>query len=116
VHNDVERLFLNFIGLFYRGFLHTHLFRRNEKTLIEGGRRNLVFKANLKQLFALLWTLISIVISLIVVLSLGYFPYFILSWQTMVMLFFAVFLVMTLPIYLLIALWHIVSEKAESES
>lgn len=76
----------------------------------------MVVKANLKQLLALLWTLVSMVISLIVVLSLGYFPYFVLSWQTVTILFFAVFLVMTLPIYLLIALWHILSEETESES
>ncbi len=76
---------------------------------------SLVLKVNTKQLLALLWTLVSVVVSLIVVLSLGYFPYFTLTWQTAIMLFFAVFLVMTLPIYLLIAVWHILSEKVESE-
>jgi hypothetical protein len=82
---------------------------------LERGRSSLVFKANSKQLLALLWTLVSVVVSLIVVLSLGYFPYFTLTWQTATILFFAVFLVMTLPIYLLLAVWHMLSEKVESE-
>ncbi|MFP3984880.1 MAG: hypothetical protein ACLFU9_02795 [Candidatus Bathyarchaeia archaeon] len=73
------------------------------------------FTANLKQMVAMIWTIIAIVVSLIVVLSLGYFPYFVLGWQTVTILFFAVFLVMTLPIYLLIALWHILADEAETE-
>lgn len=74
-----------------------------------------VLKINVKQILALIWTIIAIVIALIVVLGMGYPPFFIVSWQTMVGLFFAVFLVATLPIYLLIILWHIVSEKIEEE-
>ncbi len=79
-----------------------------------GEVKRLVFTANAKQMIALIWTMISVVVSLIVVLTFGYYPYFPIQWQSAAILFFAVFLVMTLPIYLLIALWHIVSERVET--
>jgi len=59
--------------------------------------------------------MIAIVISLIVVLTLEYPQHFGPEWQTMTILFFAAFLVITLPIYLLIALWHMVTEQPEEE-
>jgi hypothetical protein len=76
---------------------------------------------NTKQGIAIVWTLIAIVLSLIVVLAMG-LPYQILGvtsyssapWWLMIAAFFAVLLVITLPVYLLIALWGIVS-KSENE-
>ena len=73
---------------------------------------------NAKQVIALVWTLVAIVLSLIVVLamdlpssgsSLSSAP-----WWLMIAVFFAVFLVITLPIYLLIALWGITT-RSENE-
>jgi hypothetical protein len=76
---------------------------------------------NLKQAFALVWTLIAIVLSLIVVLAMGW-PYSVygvryypgVPWWMTIAAFFAVLLVITLPAYLLIALWGIAS-KSEAE-
>ena len=71
---------------------------------------------NAKQVIALIWTIIAFVISLIITLALG-IPSFGLSgtlfapWQWLVALFFGLFLVITVPVYLLIALWHIVSKS-----
>lgn len=71
---------------------------------------------NAKQVIALIWTIIAFVISLIITLALG-IPTFGLSsglfapWQWLVALFFGLFLVITVPVYLLIALWHIVSRS-----
>lgn len=77
---------------------------------------------NAKQAIAIVWTLIAIVLSLIVVLAMG-FPYSVygggayysgVPWWAMIAAFFAVLLVITLPVYLLIALWSILS-KSENE-
>jgi len=76
---------------------------------------------NAKQAIAAIWTLIAIVLSLIVVLAMG-LPYSILGseivsavpWWLMIAAFFGVFLVITLPVYLLIALWGIAT-KYENE-
>jgi len=71
---------------------------------------------NAKQIIALVWTIIAFVISLIITLALG-IPSFGLGgtlfapWQWLVALFFGLFLVITVPVYLLIALWHIVSKS-----
>ena len=70
---------------------------------------------NAKQIIAVVWTIIAFVISLIIVLALGYPTYGTYSvfggpWQYLVALFFGLFLVITVPVYLLIALWHIVSK------
>ncbi|MGA3192841.1 MAG: hypothetical protein ABSD73_10080 [Candidatus Bathyarchaeia archaeon] len=70
---------------------------------------------NAKQIIAVIWTIIAFVISLVIVLALG-FPaagtsnVFGGPWQYLVALFFGLFLVITVPVYLLIALWHIVSK------
>jgi uncharacterized membrane protein len=71
---------------------------------------------NAKQIIAVIWTIIAVVISLIIVLALGYptsgnYSIFGGPWQYLVALFFGLFLVITVPVYLLIALWHIVSER-----
>ena len=70
---------------------------------------------NAKQIIAVVWTIIAFVISLIIVLALGYptsgmYGVFGGPWQYLVALFFGLFLVITVPVYLLIALWHIVSK------
>jgi hypothetical protein len=70
----------------------------------------LEFSINSKQAIAGIWTLISVVISFIVVLALGY-PSYYGSWQLSVGLFFALLLVMVLPAYLLIALWQILAKE-----
>jgi hypothetical protein len=68
---------------------------------------------NIKQASALVWTLIAVALSLIVVLAMG-FDYSMMPWWVIIAAFFAVFLVITLPVYLLIALWSIVA-KPEAE-
>jgi hypothetical protein len=70
---------------------------------------------NAKQIIAVVWTIIAFVISIIIVLALGYptsgtYSVFGGPWQYLVALFFGLFLVITVPVYLLIALWHIVSK------
>lgn len=78
---------------------------------------------NTRQVIALIWTLIAIVISLIVVFGMG-FPATALTgtifagtpWWFMIVAFFGVFLVITLPVYLLLALWGLaVRPETESE-
>jgi hypothetical protein len=76
----------------------------------------LEFSINVKQGIAIIWTIIAIIISLIVALAMGWPTYaaygsiFAAAWQWLVVLFFGLFLIMTVPVYLLIALWHIVSK------
>jgi hypothetical protein len=71
---------------------------------------------NVKQLIAMVWTLIAIVLSLIVVLTIN--PYYYgmtpTPWQLLVGLFFAFLLVITLPIYLLMALWQALAKSETS--
>jgi uncharacterized membrane protein len=80
-----------------------------------GGER-VEFSINGKQAIAIVWTIIALVVSLIIVFALGYPSYgtygsvFGGPWQWLVALFFGLFLVITVPVYLLIALWHIVSK------
>jgi len=71
---------------------------------------------NAKQVIALVWTVIAIVVSLIVVLAMGLptLGYSSPPWWLTVAAFFAVFLVITLPIYLLIAVWGMAT-KYENE-
>ena len=79
---------------------------------------------NTKQVIAVVWTLIAIVLSLIIVLGMA-FPYSIFGvgggtyyagvpWWMIIAAFFAVLLVITLPVYLLIVLWALVT-RSESE-
>ena len=78
--------------------------------------RILEITINAKQVVALVWTLIAIVLSLIIVLGMGVpgIGGTSVPWWVTVAAFFAVFLVITIPVYLLIALWSIVS-KSEGE-
>ncbi len=74
------------------------------------------FSINVKQAIAVVWTIIALIISLVIVLAIGWPTFgtvsaiFPAGWQWLVVLFFGLFLVMTIPVYLLIALWHIVSK------
>jgi uncharacterized membrane protein len=79
----------------------------------------LEFTVNVKQGIAILWTLIAIVLSLILVLTIGY-PYICpnseyvsIPWQLSVGLFFGFLLVITLPVYLFLVLWQALA-KAET--
>jgi hypothetical protein len=75
----------------------------------------LEFTINVKQAIIIIWTLISVVLSLALVLtySLPYFPCF-GSWQMLTGLFFALLLVMTLPVYILIVLLLVPSKSETS--
>jgi len=70
---------------------------------------------NSRQLIALIWTVIAIVISMVVVIGVG-LPF----WGTdstpfmMVAGFFLIWLLIILPVYLLIAIWGVAS-KPERE-
>ena len=74
------------------------------------------FSINVKQGIAIIWTIIALIISLIIVIAIGWPTFstfgsvFPAAWQWLVVLFFGLFLIMTVPVYLLIALWHIVSK------
>ena len=66
--------------------------KKKLKTFLEGKKalfigRHLPFTANMKQLLALIWTIIAIVISLIVVLTPEHYPHFSPQWQTKTILF-----------------------------
>lgn len=65
---------------------------------------------NTKQAIAILWTLFAFGLSLAIVLTLGVAT-FSSSWQLLTALFFALILVITLPVYLLLALWQITSRS-----
>jgi hypothetical protein len=74
---------------------------------------------NGKQAVLAIWTLIAIAISLIIVLGMGFpFAFFGASsgppWWLLVAAFFGVLLVITLPVFLLVAVWGMLS-KSESE-
>ncbi len=72
------------------------------------------FSINGKQALVIIWTLISLVVSLIVVLSFGYmyYPYgYFAPGLLSVALFFGILLIMTLPVYLLMALWQMLSRS-----
>jgi hypothetical protein len=71
---------------------------------------------NAKQMIAFIWTLVAVAISLIIVFAPISPYYFGLGlWQMSLLLFFVSLLLMTLPVYLLLALWHVLSEKSETD-
>jgi hypothetical protein len=67
--------------------------------------RILEITINAKQVLAVVWTMIAIVISLIVILAMWWLTP--VPWWVYIAAFFGIFLVVTLPVYLLIALWGI---------
>ena len=81
--------------------------------------RILEITINTGQAIAIIWTFIAIVLSAVIALEMG-FPSILGTYYSSVPLwltvaaFFGVFLVITLPVYLLVALWEMV-RKAENE-
>lgn len=68
---------------------------------------------NAKQVIAMVWTLFAFAVSLVVVIELGFPNAFGAGWPWWLLfaVFFGVFLVITLPVYLLLALWGIMSSR-----
>ena len=72
---------------------------------------------NGKQAIAIIWTLVAIVIALIVTLAMGVPAFdgfggiFGAPWTWLIALFFGLILVITIPVYLLLVLWHVVSRS-----
>jgi len=75
----------------------------------------LEFTINTKQMIVIIWTMISVVLSLAIVLNFG-FPYVLYydSWPVLMGLFFVFLLVMTLPIYIFIAILQVLSKSETS--
>jgi uncharacterized membrane protein len=76
--------------------------------------KKLEITVNAKQAIAFVWTFVAIAFSLIVTLATGW-PNSIIGgtapWWVMIMVFFGVFLLTTLPVYLLIVLWELVAKS-----
>jgi hypothetical protein len=109
--------------LTYRIFFYRCLFR---KTAVEGiekekqGRhltleevRLVEISINTKQAIALIWTLFAFGLSLAVALTINNFmtPGTALPWWELVAVFFGLFLIITIPVFLLLALWQITSKS-----
>ena len=72
------------------------------------------FTINGKQLIAVIWTLIAVVLSIIIVIGIGNYYSGVYSQQwVLVALFFGLVLVIILPVYLILALWQVMT-KSES--
>jgi uncharacterized membrane protein len=75
---------------------------------------------NGKQIIAVIWSLVAIVIALIVVLAMGnatfadFGGFFAAPWEWLIVLFFGLVLIITIPVYLLLALWSVVSRSDSS--
>jgi hypothetical protein len=68
---------------------------------------------NFSQIIAFIWTMIAIAISFIIVFApVSPFLTGVGAWQMGVLLFFVSILVLTLPVYLILALWHVLSERS----
>jgi hypothetical protein len=67
---------------------------------------------NAKQVIAIIWTVIAIALSLIIVTAMR-FDISSVPWYVLVALFFGILLVITLPVYLLVALWGIATKPSE---
>jgi ABC-type transport system involved in multi-copper enzyme maturation permease subunit len=75
---------------------------------------SLEFTITGKQLIAVIWTMIAVVLSIIIVIGIGNYYGGVYSQQwVLVALFFGLVLVIILPVYLLLALWQAMS-KSES--
>jgi hypothetical protein len=68
---------------------------------------------NARQAIAIVWTVIAIAVSLIIVIAMRFDLDSNVPWYVLVALFFGVLLVITLPVYLLIALWGIATKPSE---
>jgi hypothetical protein len=75
---------------------------------------------NGKQAIAMIWSLVAIVIALTVVLAMGNATFtefgglFGASWEWLIVLFFGLVLIITIPVYLLLVLWSFVSRSDTS--
>jgi ABC-type transport system involved in multi-copper enzyme maturation permease subunit len=75
----------------------------------------LEFTINVKQLIAAIWTLIAIVLSIIIIIGIsGYYGGTYPQQWVLVALFFGILLVITLPVYLLLALWQALTRSESS--
>lgn len=116
-----SRIEVSSIGIYLDRILFKDVERRNRNRHFKVEEvRILEITINTGQVIAIIWTFIAIVLSAVIALEMG-FPYSILGtyyssvplWLT-VAAFFGVFLVITLPVYLLVALFEMV-RKAENE-
>jgi membrane protein YdbS with pleckstrin-like domain len=75
----------------------------------------LEFTITAKQLIAVIWTLIAIVLSIVIVIGIGnyYNSGYPQQW-VLVALFFVLLLIITLPVYLLLALWQALTKSESS--
>jgi hypothetical protein len=71
----------------------------------------LEFTINAKQLIAVLWSLIAIVLSLVIVSSLATYWGISVTWPTLVSLFFGLLLLIVLPMYLFMVVWQLLSKS-----
>lgn len=78
--------------------------------------KSLEIAVNFKQMVAFIWTLIAVIISLIIVFA-PFKPFSVDlgQWQMSVLLFFTSLLLLTLPVYLLLAIWHVLGERIETD-
>jgi hypothetical protein len=65
---------------------------------------------NTKQAIALIWTLFAFALSLAIALSINMFISAALQWWELIAIFFGLFLIITIPVFLLLALWQIMSK------
>jgi hypothetical protein len=73
-----------------------------------GGEERMVeISINTKQAIAMIWTIFAFALSLAIALTVDMG----VPWWEMVAVFFALMLVITLPVYLLLALWQITSKS-----
>jgi hypothetical protein len=68
---------------------------------------------NTKQAIALIWTLFAFGLSLAIAFAInnGLTGSSALPWWELTGIFFGLFLIITIPVYLLLALWHITSKS-----
>ena len=72
------------------------------------------FTVNARQLIMLFWSLIAVVLSLVIVFNYGTMFGVSPNWPMQLALFFALLLVIILPVYLFMALWHVLSKSETS--
>jgi hypothetical protein len=71
----------------------------------------LEFTVNAKQLIVVIWSLIAVVLSLVIVFALGSSWYISATWSTLLALFFGLLLIIILPMYLFMVVWHVLSKS-----
>jgi hypothetical protein len=71
----------------------------------------LEFTVNAKQIIMLIWSLIAIVLSLVIVFNYGTLFGVSVTWPVLLALFFGLLLIIILPVYLFMVLWHVLSKS-----